>query len=59
MEQQLPEPVRERIATLQRLKAVGPVSSRRLVLELFWRQFQNPGRSVPVSDYVRCPMTAG
>lgn len=41
MEQQLPEPVRERIATLQRLKAVGPISSRRLVLELFWRQFQN------------------
>lgn len=41
MEQQLPEPVKERIATLQRLKAVGPVSARRLVLELFWRQFQN------------------
>lgn len=41
IEQQLPEPVRERIATLQRLKAVGPVSARRLVLELFWRQFQN------------------
>lgn len=41
MEQQLPEPVRERIATLQRLKALGPVSARRLVLELFWRQFQN------------------
>ncbi|MRV76861.1 IS110 family transposase [Duganella sp. FT92W] len=41
IEQQLPEPVRERIATLQRLKAVGPVSARRLVLELFWRHFQN------------------
>lgn len=41
LEQQLPEPVQERIATLQRLKAVGPVSSRRLILELFWRQFQN------------------
>ena len=41
MEQQLPEPVRERIATLQRLRAVGPVSARRLVLELFWRHFQN------------------
>jgi transposase len=41
MEQQLPEPVRERIATLQRLKALGPISSRRLVMELFWRQFQN------------------
>jgi transposase len=41
MEQQLPEPVKERIETLQRLKAVGPVSARRLVLELFWRHFQN------------------
>lgn len=41
LEQQLSAPVQERIAALQRLKAVGPVSARRLVLELFWRQFQN------------------
>lgn len=41
IEQQLPELVRERIATLQRLKAIGPIGARRLILELFWRQFQN------------------
>lgn len=41
MEQQLSEPVRQRIAALQRLKGMGPVSARRLTLELFWRQFDN------------------
>jgi transposase len=37
----LPEPVRERVAQLCRLKAVGPVGAQRLVLELFWRNFNN------------------
>ena len=38
---QLPAPVQERAAKLQRLKAVGKVGAVRLVLELFWRRFQN------------------
>lgn len=38
---QLTETSRQRIADLQRLKAVGPVGATRLVLELFWRQFNN------------------
>lgn len=37
----LPEPVRERVAQLRQLKAVGPVGAQRLVLELFWRNFNN------------------
>lgn len=38
---QLPEPVRERITRLERLKAVGRVGATRLVLEFFWRDFNN------------------
>jgi transposase len=38
---QLPEAAQKRIADLQRLKAVGPVGATRLVLELFWRSFEN------------------
>lgn len=38
---QLPEPVQERIASLTRLKGIGDVGSMRLVLELFWRDFDN------------------
>ncbi len=38
---QLSEPVQKRIANLERLKAVGPVGATRLVLELFWRHFDN------------------
>ena len=41
MIKQLPEPIQERVAKLQRLKAVGSVGAVRLVLELFWRQFDN------------------
>ena len=37
----LPEPVRERVVQLRRLKGVGSVGSERLVLELFWRNFNN------------------
>ena len=38
---QLPAPVQERVSKLQRLKAVGKVGAVRLVLELFWRNFQD------------------
>lgn len=38
---QLPPATQERVAQLQRLRGVGPVGATRLVLELFWRQFQN------------------
>lgn len=38
---QLPQAVRERVENLSRLKAVGPVGAMRLVLELFWRAFDN------------------
>lgn len=37
----LPEPVRERIAHLSRLKGIGNTGATRLVLELFWRRFDN------------------
>lgn len=39
--QQLPAPARENIAHLSRLKGVGQVGAMRLVLELFWRKFDN------------------
>lgn len=39
--EQLPAPVQQRIAKLERLRAVGPVGATRLVLELFWRYFDN------------------
>jgi transposase len=38
---QLPERTQDKIASLQRLKAVGEVGATRLVLELFWRHFEN------------------
>ena len=38
---QLPEKSQNKIASLQRLKAVGEVGATRLVLELFWRHFEN------------------
>ena len=37
----LPEATQERVAKLQRLKAVGPIGAGRLILELFWRKFNN------------------
>ena len=37
----VPIPVQERVTKLQRLKAVGKVGAVRLVLELFWRRFEN------------------
>lgn len=39
--QQLPAPAQEKIAHLSRLKGVGQVGAMRLVLELFWRRFEN------------------
>jgi transposase len=38
---QLPEQTQDKIATLQKLKAVGQIGATRLVLELFWRHFDN------------------
>lgn len=38
---QLPAATQERVAQLQRLRGVGPVGAVRLVLELFWRKFDN------------------
>ena len=38
---QLPEATQERVVQLQRLRGVGPVGAVRLVLELFWRKFDN------------------
>jgi transposase len=38
---QLPPPVRERITQLTKLKGVGQVGAMRLMLELFWREFDN------------------
>lgn len=38
---QLPEAQQQRIAQLMQLKAVGRVGALRLVLELFWRNFDN------------------
>lgn len=38
---QLPPTTQERVTQLQRLRGVGPVGATRLVLELFWRKFQN------------------
>jgi transposase len=38
---QLPEGTQERIDHLQKLKAVGAVGATRLILELFWRRFDN------------------
>lgn len=37
----LPPPMRVRIAQLAALKGVGDIGARRLVLELFWRDFNN------------------
>lgn len=38
---QLPQPAAEGVTALQRLRGIGPVSSWRLMLELFWRNFNN------------------
>lgn len=39
--EQLPPQAQERVAQLRKLKAVGPVGAVRLVMELFWRRFDN------------------
>ena len=39
--EQLPEAVQQRLVQLMRLKAIGAVGAQRLLLELFWRQFDN------------------
>ena len=39
--QQLPEPLRQSIVQMAQLKGIGWVGAMRLVLELYWRNFQN------------------
>ena len=39
--EQLPEATAQSVATLQRLRGVGQIGAHRLVLELFWRRFDN------------------
>ncbi|THC39477.1 IS110 family transposase [Massilia sp. Mn16-1_5] len=39
--QQLPPAAAQSATTLQRLRGIGPVGAHRLVLELFWRHFDN------------------
>lgn len=39
--EQLPAAVRERVARLQQLRGIGQVGATRLVLELYWRIFEN------------------
>ena len=39
--QQLPEAVQQQMMQLMQLKAIGQVGAQRLLLELFWRQFDN------------------
>lgn len=39
--QQLPSAAAQAVVTLQKLRGVGPVGAQRLILELFWRQFDN------------------
>ena len=39
--EQLPEELQQRIAQLRQLKAVGLIGAQRLLLELFWRKFNN------------------
>jgi transposase len=41
MHRELPQPLQQRIGHLARLKGVGWVGAMRLVLELYWRNFQN------------------
>jgi len=41
MRESLPEPQKEQIRHLQQLKGIGEVGATRLVLELFWRHFDN------------------
>lgn len=41
LREQLPEPLRQKIAALAQLKGVGWVGAMRLVLELYWRNFHN------------------
>ncbi|CBW75135.1 Transposase [Mycetohabitans rhizoxinica HKI 454] len=41
LQERLPAPVRKRIAYLRHLKGVGHIGASRLMLELFWREFDN------------------
>ncbi|QRR07664.1 IS110 family transposase [Burkholderia sp. MS455] len=41
LQERLPTPVRDRIASLRRLRGIGNIGASRLILELFWREFNN------------------
>ncbi len=51
LEERLSTPVRERITHLRRLRGVGHIGASRLMLELFWRQFNNPHHRSQGKDY--------
>ena len=55
----LPEATQERVAKLQRLKAVGPTGAIRLVLELFWRKFNNREQVAACVGLVPQPKDSG
>lgn len=55
----LPDNVNKRISQLASLKAVGPVGARRLVLELFWRDFDNRRQVAACVGLVPQPYDSG
>ncbi|HYF20789.1 MAG TPA: IS110 family transposase [Ramlibacter sp.] len=57
--QRLEEPQRRRVELLRRLKAVGEVGSMRLVLELFWRNFNNRRQVGACVGLVPAPYDSG
>ena len=57
--QALPATVRERIDHLTRLKGVGQIGASRLVLELFWRQFDNRRQVGSCTGLVPQPYDSG
>jgi transposase len=57
--QALPATVRERIDHLTRLKGVGRIGASRLVLELFWQQFDNRRQVGSCTGLVPKPYDSG
>ncbi len=56
---QLPEAVQAKVSKLQRLRAVGKVGSERLVLELFWRKFNDRRQVAAAVGLVPQPFDSG
>ena len=59
LDQSLPAAVRERVDHLTRLKGVGPIGASRLVLELFWREFDNRRQVGSCTGLVPQPYDSG